>query len=171
VPLRLLAEWIKRRAEYDLADFRCTGQLFLPKVSLYVRHFRAFSGKVDTGFPQKMRPLKESRALFRFNLIGTRSSVGARSDHEALSHIQVLTHYSRWSAKANLPARNGLWRDRGAFELRQEKRTCAATQQRSSIFQHGRINSNSACWTGTRAYHQAGQSNSSANRTSHRVVA
>jgi hypothetical protein len=35
---------------------------------------RAFSGKVDTGFPQKMRPLKESGALFRFNLIGTRSS-------------------------------------------------------------------------------------------------
>jgi hypothetical protein len=33
----------------------------------------AFSGKVDTGFPQKMRPLKESRALFRFSPIGTRS--------------------------------------------------------------------------------------------------
>jgi hypothetical protein len=30
VPLRLLAEWIERCAEYDLADFRCTGQLFLP---------------------------------------------------------------------------------------------------------------------------------------------
>jgi hypothetical protein len=26
---------------------------------------RAFSGKVDTGFPQKMRPLKESRARMR----------------------------------------------------------------------------------------------------------
>src|SRR5712691_5845812 len=56
---------------------------------------RAFSGKVDTdlgftrdrhsmspksaeadlgGFPQKMRPLKEARARFRFNLIETRSS-------------------------------------------------------------------------------------------------
>jgi hypothetical protein len=35
---------------------------------------RAFSGKVDTGFPQKMRPLKEVRARFRFNLIGTRSN-------------------------------------------------------------------------------------------------
>jgi hypothetical protein len=35
---------------------------------------RAFSGKVDPGFPQKMRPKNESRARFRFNLIGTRSS-------------------------------------------------------------------------------------------------
>jgi hypothetical protein len=35
---------------------------------------RAFSGKVDTGFPQKMRPNKESRARSRFNPIGTRSS-------------------------------------------------------------------------------------------------
>ena len=33
----------------------------------------AFSGKVETGFPQKMRPNKESRARFRFNLTGTRS--------------------------------------------------------------------------------------------------
>ena len=35
---------------------------------------RAFSGKVDTGFPQKMRPTKEARAHFRFNLIEMRSS-------------------------------------------------------------------------------------------------
>ena len=35
----------------------------------------AFSGKVDSGFPQKMRPLK-ARARFRFNLIETRSSCG-----------------------------------------------------------------------------------------------
>jgi cytochrome c1 len=34
---------------------------------------RAFSGKVDAGFPQKMRPDKESRARFRFNQIETRS--------------------------------------------------------------------------------------------------
>jgi len=32
-----------------------------------------FSGKVETGFPQKMRPSKESRARFRSNPIGTRS--------------------------------------------------------------------------------------------------
>src|SRR5712692_7588185 len=38
---------------------------------------RAFSGKVDTGFSQKMRPNKESRARYRFNLIGTRSRVAA----------------------------------------------------------------------------------------------
>src|SRR5438128_52722 len=36
--------------------------------------FSAFSGKVDTGFPQKMRPPMESRARSQFNLIGTRSS-------------------------------------------------------------------------------------------------
>ena len=36
---------------------------------------RAFSGKVDTGFPQKMRPTKEAGARFRFNLIETRSSL------------------------------------------------------------------------------------------------
>jgi NitT/TauT family transport system substrate-binding protein len=35
---------------------------------------RAFFGKVDTDFLQKMRAIKESRARFRFNLIGTRSS-------------------------------------------------------------------------------------------------
>jgi putative ABC transport system substrate-binding protein len=34
----------------------------------------AFSGKVDTGFPQKMRLDKEARARFRFNPIETRSS-------------------------------------------------------------------------------------------------
>ena len=34
---------------------------------------RAFSGKVETGFPQKMRPAKEVRARFQFNLIETRS--------------------------------------------------------------------------------------------------
>ena len=38
----------------------------------------AFSGKVDTGFPQKMRPTKEARARFRFNLIETRSSRAQR---------------------------------------------------------------------------------------------
>ena len=39
-----------------------------------MRHVRAFSGKVDTGFPQKMRPAREARARFRFNLIETRFS-------------------------------------------------------------------------------------------------
>ena len=34
---------------------------------------RAFCGKVGTGFPQKMRPNKESSARSRFNLIGIRS--------------------------------------------------------------------------------------------------
>src|SRR5260370_40209831 len=34
---------------------------------------RAFSGKVDTGFPQKMRPTQEARARFRFHEIETRS--------------------------------------------------------------------------------------------------
>ncbi len=38
------------------------------------RIIRAFSGKVDTGFPQKMRPAKEAGARFRSNLIETRSS-------------------------------------------------------------------------------------------------
>jgi hypothetical protein len=33
----------------------------------------AFFGKVETGFPQNMRPNKEPRARFRFNPIGTRS--------------------------------------------------------------------------------------------------
>src|SRR5688572_15625566 len=41
---------------------------------------RAFSGKVDTGFPQEMRPAKEARARFRFNLIETRSSASGRDD-------------------------------------------------------------------------------------------
>ncbi len=35
---------------------------------------RAFSGKVETGFPQKMRPTKEATGRFRFNLIETRSN-------------------------------------------------------------------------------------------------
>ena len=35
---------------------------------------RAFSGKLDTGFPQKMRSTKEAGARFRFNLIETPSS-------------------------------------------------------------------------------------------------
>ena len=38
--------------------------------------FRAFSGKVDTGL-QKMRPAKEARARFRFNLNSNRSSPGS----------------------------------------------------------------------------------------------
>jgi hypothetical protein len=71
VPLRLLAEWIERRAEYDLADFPCAGQLFLPKLCIYARHF----------------------------------GVGASRAYGPLLHIHLLKHYSRWSAKANLPAR------------------------------------------------------------------
>src|SRR5712692_4559422 len=35
---------------------------------------RAFSGKVDAGFPQKMRPTQEARARFRFHKIETRSN-------------------------------------------------------------------------------------------------
>jgi hypothetical protein len=37
VPLRLLVEGIERRAEYDLTDFRCTGQPFLPTLCFYAR--------------------------------------------------------------------------------------------------------------------------------------
>src|SRR5712692_3101231 len=68
---------------------------------LFANLFRAFSGKVDTdlgftrdrhsmllksaeadlsGFPQKMRPRNESRARFRFNLIGTRSRLARAAD-------------------------------------------------------------------------------------------
>ena len=49
------------------------------------QYLRAFSGKaspdlirVDTGFPQKMRPTKGIGARFRFNLIGTRSESAGR---------------------------------------------------------------------------------------------
>ncbi len=49
---------------------------WLPSASspLWYGGLRAYSGKVDTGFPQKMRPNKESRARFRFNLVGMRSN-------------------------------------------------------------------------------------------------
>jgi spermidine synthase len=66
--------------------------------------FRAFSGKVDTGFPQKMRPLKESRALFRFNLIGTRSNIYAGTKLYLSTLVtlraafQTVDIYPDWSA-------------------------------------------------------------------------
>jgi hypothetical protein len=50
VPLRLLAERIERRAEYDLADFRCTGQLFLPQIGFYAGRF-GVGAKVESGRP------------------------------------------------------------------------------------------------------------------------
>jgi hypothetical protein len=43
---------------------------------------------VDTGFPQKMRQNKESRARFRFNLIGTRSSRARHEDFNAVHRGQ-----------------------------------------------------------------------------------
>src|SRR6202022_585042 len=45
-----------------------------PEGAMRLANSRAFSGKVDAGLPQKMRPTKEARARFRFNLIETRSS-------------------------------------------------------------------------------------------------
>jgi drug/metabolite transporter (DMT)-like permease len=45
------------------------------------REAGAFSGKVDTGLPQKMRPTKEARARFRLNLFETRF---ARLDRRAV---------------------------------------------------------------------------------------
>src|SRR5712691_10584761 len=68
---------LQRRKTDDGRWIRRTLERCLRHLSSVVRppSPRAFSGKVDTGFPQKMRPRKESRARFRFNLIGTRASV------------------------------------------------------------------------------------------------
>ena len=44
---------------------------------------------MDTGFPQKMRPNKESRARYRFNLIGTRSRVAATAVVIATALVSV----------------------------------------------------------------------------------
>src|SRR5713101_10188949 len=57
-------------------------QILRAKSRFNVKRFRsrAFSGKVGTGFPQKMRPNKESRARSRFNLVGTRSGASRRSE-------------------------------------------------------------------------------------------
>src|SRR5260370_14013851 len=54
-------------------------RVFLQKLSDADTVSGAFSGKVDTGFPQKMRPTQEARARFRFHQIETRSSA-ARAD-------------------------------------------------------------------------------------------
>src|SRR5712692_8504852 len=82
---------------------RCSGRHPISRHRSRQCELRAFSGKVDAdlgftrdrhsmspksaeadlgGFPQKMQPRNESRARFRFNLIGTRSS-GLRVAHEA----------------------------------------------------------------------------------------
>ena len=60
------------------------------------------------GFPQKMRPRKESRARFRFNLIGTRSSRALPLRALPKSDALYRVHQTHLSAKHF--GRSGDWR-------------------------------------------------------------
>jgi branched-chain amino acid transport system ATP-binding protein len=50
----------------------------------------AFSGKVDTGFPQKKRPTKETGARFKFNPFETRSKRYKDAEYEAAGILGEL---------------------------------------------------------------------------------
>jgi len=60
---------------------------------------RAFSGEVETGSPQKMRPLKDNQSEFRFQRNGIRSSkisakpkpASTRLDQRAC--VEMIVHH------------------------------------------------------------------------------